>query len=121
MGDQSDKLARYLTRAEAAALVGDGAALPDAVEFAQVRNLDYIYSPFELYSLAPRNPGPLPRIVAFAVDMDGTSTTTEPLALHALEYMVRRMTGRLGRAEWAGLDPILDHPFVIGNSNFRHT
>ena len=53
--------------------------------------------------------------------MDGTSTTTEPLALHALEYMVRRFTGRMTKAEWAGLDPIADYPHVIGNSNVRHT
>lgn len=70
--------------------------------------------------LQPRRP-PLGRIVAYAVDMDGTSTTTEPLALHALEYMVRRFTGRLTPAEWPGLDEKLDYPHVIGNSNFRHT
>jgi beta-phosphoglucomutase-like phosphatase (HAD superfamily) len=35
--------------------------------------------------------------------------------------MVRRFTGRLGRAAWAGLDERRDLPFVIGNSNFRHT
>lgn len=90
-------------------------------EFACVHNLDYVYSPVELYPLAPRVRPPLERIVAYAVDMDGTSTTTEPLALHALEYMVRRFTGRLTPAEWPGLDEKLDYPHVIGNSNFRHT
>ena len=48
------------------------------------------------------------------------STTTEPLALHALEYMVRRFTGRLTPAQWPGLDATHDYPHVIGNSNFRH-
>jgi len=74
-----------------------------------------------LYPLAPRVRPPLDRIAAFAVDMDGTSTTTEPLALDALEYMVRRFTGLLTPADWAGLDERADHPYVIGNSNFRHT
>src|SRR5512140_1605347 len=89
--------------------------------FARVPNLDYVYSPFELFPLAPHCRPPLERIAAFAVDMDGTSTTTEPLALHALEYMVRRFTGRMTKGEWHGLDPVADHPYVIGNSNFRHT
>ncbi len=90
-------------------------------EFVCVPNLEYVFAPFEVYPLAPHSRPPLERVVAFAVDMDGTSTTTEPLALHALEYMVRRFTGRLSPAEWPGLDEKLDHPYVIGNSNFRHT
>lgn len=97
------------------------AAEGGVTEFACVPNVDYVYSPHELYPLAPPARRPLKRIVAFATDMDGTSTTTEPLALHSLEYMVRRFTGLLTREQWAGLDPRLDHPFVIGNSNYRHT
>lgn len=92
-----------------------------ADEFVCVPNLEYVYAPFEVYPLAPHCRPPLEHVAAFAVDMDGTSTTTEPLALHALEYMVRRFTGRLTPAEWPGLDEKLDHPYVIGNSNFRHT
>ena len=34
--------------------------------------------------------------------MDGTSTTTEPLALHSLEYMVRRFTGHMEKSDWEG-------------------
>jgi len=90
-------------------------------EFAVIRNLEYVFSPFEIYPLAPRVRPPLPHISAFVMDMDGTSTTTEPLALHALEYMVRRFTGRLTRDAWPGLDEQRDYPHVIGNSNFRHT
>jgi beta-phosphoglucomutase-like phosphatase (HAD superfamily) len=96
------------------------AAQLGGTEFVRVRNLDYIVSPFELYPLPPHTRPPLGRIAAFAIDMDGTSTTTEPLALHALEYMVRRFTGLLTPREWLGLDPKLDHPFVVGNSNFYH-
>jgi beta-phosphoglucomutase-like phosphatase (HAD superfamily) len=115
------KLAHYLTPAQAAALLAQQAAELRLTEFAQIRNLDFVLPPFELLPLGPRSQPPLPRIAAFAVDMDGTSTTTEPLALHALEYMVRRFTGRLTKAQWAGLDQELDYPHVIGNSNFRHT
>lgn len=115
-----DELVRYLTAEDAADLVGAARDELGATEFACVRNLEYVYSPLEIYPLAPRVTPPLTRVVAFAVDMDGTSTTTEPLALHSLEYMVRRMTGRIDKAAWDGLDAARDHPFVIGNSNYRH-
>ncbi|HUU98926.1 MAG TPA: hypothetical protein VM487_24610 [Phycisphaerae bacterium] len=116
-----EKLARYLNVEQTSEEIGHLADRLGVTEFAQVRNLEYVSSPYELYPLAPRVAPPLERIVAFAVDMDGTSTTTEPLALHALEYMVRRITGRMDPATWAGLDEQLDHPHVIGSSNFRHT
>lgn len=114
------ELVRYMRLQEAASFSQTVAQELDADEIAIVRNLDYIFSPVELYPLAPKISGDLGRIAAFAVDMDGTSTTTEPLALHALEYMVRRFTGRMSVSEWAGLDEEKDYPFVIGNSNFRH-
>ncbi|MFQ5806988.1 MAG: hypothetical protein ACE5I3_11115 [Phycisphaerae bacterium] len=116
-----DKLARYLDLEGAAAQLRQLAKQLGATEFACVRNLDYVFSPNALYPLAPRVRPPLERIVAFTIDMDGTSTTTEPLALHALEYVVRRFTGRLTPAQWPGLDEKLDYPHVIGNSNFRHS
>jgi len=115
-----NKLAQYLNVSGAGQFLGDLAEQVGAGEFAVVRNLGYIYSPFEVYPLAPRVRPPLPRIAAFAADMDGTSTTTEPLALHALEYMVRRFTGLRTRQQWTGLDREHDYPFVIGNSNHRH-
>jgi beta-phosphoglucomutase-like phosphatase (HAD superfamily) len=115
------KLAQYLTPEEAAELVRRMAADLGTTEMSAVRNLDYVPAPYEVYALAPRVTPPLDHVAAFLVDMDGTSTTTEPLALHSLEYMVRRFTGRLTKDEWLGLDPIADYPHVIGNSNFRHT
>lgn len=116
-----DKLAHYLDVAASAEVLRQLSGALDVTEFAQVRNLDYVFSPYELYPLAPRVRPPLERIAAFAIDMDGTSTTTEPLALHSLEYMVRRLTGRVAKSQWSGLDQRLDYPHVIGNSNFRHT
>ena len=116
-----DKLARYLSAPEAAALLRQTADQLGTTEIAVVRNLEYVYAPVEFYPLAPRVTGPLDRIAAFAVDMDGTSTTTEPLAVHSLEFMVRRFTNRLTNEQWVGLDHEKDYPFIIGNSNFRHT
>lgn len=116
-----NRLAEYLNPEQAAAYVQRRAAEQGVAEFVAVRNLEYVYSPAAVYPLAPRVLPPLERIAAFAVDMDGTSTTTEPLALHSLEYMVRRFTGRPTKAEWPGLDPVADYPHVIGNSNVRHT
>lgn len=115
------RLVEYVGPEEAAALCAGQARQLGATEFARVRNLDYVFAPFDLYPLAPHVRPPLEHVAAYAVDMDGTSTTTEPLALHALEYMVRRFTGLIDKAAWAGLDERRDYPFVIGNSNFRHT
>ena len=114
-------LIEYVSTEQVAEQTAGAAGLSGVEEFARVRNLEYVFSPCELYPLAPHSRPPLEHIAAFAVDMDGTSTTTEPLALHALEYMVRRCTNCLTNAEWSGLDPVLDYPHVIGNSNFRHT
>ncbi|HEY3412476.1 MAG TPA: hypothetical protein VGM51_05365 [Armatimonadota bacterium] len=116
-----DKLARYLSPADAAALMQQNASDLGSTEVAVVRNLEYVFTPVEYYPLAPRVTEPLDGIAAFAVDMDGTSTTTEPLAVHSLEYMVRRFTNRMTKEQWSGLDHEKDYPYIIGNSNFRHT
>lgn len=116
-----ERIAEYLTPQAAAERLVQLATEMGSSEVAAVRNIGTIPASHELYVLAPSTPLPLRRICAFAVDMDGTSTTTEPLALHALEFMVRRITNRLSCSEWAGLDAVRDVPFVIGNSNYRHT
>ncbi len=115
-----EPLARYVDFAGAARALRANAEATGATEFVCVRNLGYVFAPTEVYPLAPRVQPPLEHVVAFLVDMDGTSTTTEPLALHALEYTVRRMTGLLTPAQWSGLDPVRDHPHIVGNSNYRH-
>lgn len=89
-------------------------------EVALVRNPSYIYAPLELYPLPPKTAGPLSRIAGIVMDMDGTTTTTEPLCLHSLEWMVRRVTGRLTPEAWPGLDRARDYPHVIGNSTTKH-
>ncbi len=111
---------RYLRRDEAGEAVASQLRRLGCDECVAVPSLHYVYAPESFYGLAPRRRPPLERVAAFLIDMDGTSTTTEPLALHALEWMVRRITGRTSPRQWPGLDERIDHPNVIGNSNFRH-
>ncbi len=89
-------------------------------EFAVVKNPDYIHPPFELYPLAPKITQPLDNLAAVVMDMDGTTTTTEPLCIHSLEFMVRRITDRISDVDWQGLNPERDYPFIIGNSTTKH-
>jgi hypothetical protein len=89
-------------------------------EVAIVRNPSYIYSPLEFYPLAPKIRQPLQRLAGVVKDMDGTTTTTEPLCLHSLEWMMRQISGRHDKGHWAGLDRSRDYPHVIGNSTTKH-
>ncbi|MBK9291846.1 MAG: HAD family phosphatase [Bacteroidetes bacterium] len=88
-------------------------------EFAEVRNPGYIYPPVEYYTLAPKI-FRLKGLSAAMMDMDGTTTTTEVLCIHSLEYMVRRMSGLMDKSQWEGIDHHADLPFIIGNSTTRH-
>ena len=89
-------------------------------EFAVVENPDFIHPPYELYPLAPKAAPPLGELRAVALDMDGTTTTTETLCLHSLETMVRRMNGWETPDQWPGFANGADHPHIIGNSTTRH-
>ena len=89
-------------------------------EFAVVKNPDYIHPSFELYPLAPKIVTPVDHLVAAVMDMDGTTTTTETLCLHSLDYMVRKITDRMSPQVWQGLDHIADYPHIIGNSTTKH-
>ncbi|MBN2570835.1 MAG: HAD family phosphatase [Ignavibacteriales bacterium] len=88
-------------------------------EFAVVNNPDYVFEEFSIYPLAPKLTS-LKDIVGIVMDMDGTTTTTEDLCLHSLEFMVRKMSNLMTRQEWDGLDHIIDLPNVIGNSTTKH-
>lgn len=91
-----------------------------AAEFVTIKNPDYIYPPYELCPLAPKILIPVKRLSAAVMDMDGTTTTTETLCIHSLEYMVRQITSRLLPQEWQGLDAVADYPHIIGNSTTKH-
>lgn len=89
-------------------------------EFAVVKNPGYIHPEYELYSLAPKIKKPVSNLTASVMDMDGTTTTTEALCIHSLEYMVRKLSGRITKQQWKGLDPVKDYPHIIGNSTTKH-
>jgi beta-phosphoglucomutase-like phosphatase (HAD superfamily) len=91
-----------------------------APEYAVVKNPSYIHPPYEIYPLS-KKAVTLPRGLAAAVmDMDGTTTTTEPICLHSLSTMVRKTTGNAENPAWPGLDHERDYPHIIGNSTTRH-
>lgn len=89
-------------------------------EFAVVKNPDYLHPEFELYPLAPKIFHPIEKLSAAVMDMDGTTTTTESLCIHSLEYLIRKITNRMSKQSWQGLDPVKDYPNIIGNSTTRH-
>jgi hypothetical protein len=88
-------------------------------EFAVVKNPVYIHPEFELYPLAKKIKT-TDKLVAAVMDMDGTTTTTELLCIHSLEYMVRKFSGRVDTQTWKGLNPREDYPHIIGNSTTKH-
>ncbi len=89
-------------------------------EYVKVQNPDYIHPAFEFYPLAPKNMEPSQQIQAILMDMDGTTTTTEELCIHSLEYMVRKLSDRMSVDAWSGLDHQADYPHIIGNSTTKH-
>ncbi len=89
-------------------------------EYVKVQNPDYIHPAFEFYPLAEKNMEPAQQIQAVLMDMDGTTTTTEELCIHSLEYMVRKLSDRMSKDVWAGLDHQADYPHIIGNSTTKH-
>ncbi len=106
---------KYTDKAGAVALCG---RLGE--EFAVVENPRYVYPAYDLYPLAPAAQECREGLVGAVMDMDGTTTTTEPLCLHSLEMMVRRITGREHDTAWPGLDRHRDYPHIIGNSTTKH-
>ncbi|MCR4439337.1 MAG: hypothetical protein QHJ34_08855 [bacterium] len=89
-------------------------------EFLVIENPAYVFPDYEVVPLAPKIVAPRQELVAIVQDMDGTTTTTENLCLHSLETMVRRITARLSKETWAGLDRAKDYPHIIGNSTTKH-
>lgn len=89
-------------------------------EFAVVKNPGYIHPEYELYPLAPKIIKPVDALTASVMDMDGTTTTTEALCIHSLEFMVRKLSGRMTKQQWKGLDSVKDYPHIIGNSTTKH-
>lgn len=99
----------------AACLAG---ALSD--QYAIVANPPYIYPPYDVYPLSKGTPVLEEGLLAAVMDMDGTTTTTEPCCIDALNTMVRRCCGRAEDPAWPGLDQARDYPHIIGNSTTKH-
>jgi beta-phosphoglucomutase-like phosphatase (HAD superfamily) len=89
-------------------------------EFVKVQNPDYIHPAYEFYPLAEKNVSLTKHLNAVLMDMDGTTTTTEVLCIHSLEYMVRKLSARMDKKIWAGFDHDTDYPHIIGNSTTKH-
>lgn len=113
------KQPKRLSVDEAGAYQSDLARRHGVEEFAVVANPSYVFPPSELYPLAPVPALPLGRLAGVVKDMDGTTTTTEPLCLHSLEWMTGRIGGRRA-GEWPGLNRTRDYPHIIGNSTTKH-
>lgn len=84
------------------------------LEFAVVHNPAPIYPEIELYALAPKITVPQKELSAVILDLEGTVCTTLELRLHSLEYVIRSISGRSSKEEWKGLDPLIDHPNLLG-------
>lgn len=88
-------------------------------DFTIIKNPDYVFPEYEVVPIAEKLTN-VKNVTALVMDMDGTTTTTEELCLHSLEYMIRRMSRLYSKEEWIGLDHEKDFPNVIGNSTTKH-
>lgn len=105
---------KFINKKEAKSLI---AKLGD--EFAVVKNPVYIHPEYELYTLAKKIKS-TDKLVAAVMDMDGTTTTTELLCIHSLEFMIKKFSGRIDSRSWKGLNHKEDYPHIIGNSTTKH-
>lgn len=86
-------------------------------EFAVIENYGVAYPPYDVVPLAPKFPRPEGRLRAVLMDMDGTTTLTEDLCIHAHENVLRDVTRRPdGASEVQHLNPEKDYPYIIGTS-----
>lgn len=88
-------------------------------EFACIKNPEGVFPEYEYVPLVKKK-SMLKDIRTIVCDMDGTTTTTENLCIHSLEFMVRKISDRMDLSDWHGLDEQKDYPHIIGNSTTRH-
>ena len=88
-------------------------------DFAGIKNPEGIFPEFEYVPLAEKRKT-LKDIRTIVCDMDGTTTTTENLCIHSLEFLIRKISDRMDISMWKGLDEEKDYPHIIGNSTTRH-
>jgi len=89
-------------------------------EFACIENAPGVFPPCEIVPLGAKFSHLDGPPAAIFLDMDGTTTYTEPLFLHDVEEVVRRGTGWKTKAAWAGINPERDYPNIVGYSTQRN-
>lgn len=89
-------------------------------EFSIVSNPAYLYRPVDIYPLPKKIMSPVRHLSAIVKDMDGTTTTTEELCVHSLEFMIGRISGKDKKRGWEGIEREADHDHIIGNSTTMH-
>ncbi len=85
-------------------------------DYSVVQNPVGVYPPFDIYPLPMPKFQRLPKLDIVLMDMDGTTTTTEVLCLHALETLVSKLSGDPELV----LDKAKDYPHIIGDSTTKH-
>lgn len=100
---------RIISSQEAAELV-----VQQSLEYAIVKNPDDVYPAYEYLPLAPKITTLRNEISAIIMDLKGTSVSIDGLSLLSLEKMIRKISGRITKDTWAGLDSIIDHPNILG-------
>lgn len=86
-----------------------------ALEFAVINNPEGSYPPAEICPMAPIITTPRESLAAVLMDMDGTIADTTGLNFFSLEHTIRRISGRMRKEDWRGLDELIDLPSIIAN------
>jgi beta-phosphoglucomutase-like phosphatase (HAD superfamily) len=88
-----------------------------STEFTVIENYGVAFPPFDVVPLAPKFPRPSGPLRALLMDMDGTTTLTEDLCIHAHQQVLRDVTRRAdGISNMSDLCPEKDYPYIIGTS-----
>ncbi|MGE5683228.1 MAG: hypothetical protein ACM34K_20390 [Bacillota bacterium] len=99
---------KYITSDEASEIITQL-----GLEFAVISNPENVYPPFEVYPLAPKITHTQKELSAVLLNTDGVLASVGNLHLHALEYMVRQISGRFEKEQWFGLDKLIDYPNIL--------
>jgi len=106
---------QYLSPADPAPTVSSPSG-----EFAVIENPPGVFPAREPLPFGPKATT-LPRGLAAAlIDMDGTTSSTEPLYVHALEEVARHAAGKVGDPTWPNFDLDREYPDLIGCSTHWH-
>lgn len=100
---------RLISNLEAAELIQQ-----QSLEFAVFKNPGDDYPGYEYIPLAAKIVSPRDNLSAIIMDLKGSSINVNGLYLASLENLIRRISGRTTKSSWAGLDPLIDYPNLLG-------